>query len=435
MKTLRYLPRVVSLSLLSPAALLLLGPARLCGQNTSAKTADTSSASGFSIESEMLTYRALESNSDATACEVTSVLDGVPIGWTKKAPGGYCNTTNNKPQLKIVILPFDNHIVSDFALWRADMQTMRQMVARGIAQIKDPKTACSGNSQTQETPASNQSNSKGATSGGIVDPFSAQIGEASSILALFASDASISPVGGTINDQALMDNVSRDLRVLHVNVLSPSLYLPTTLAPIDETTSPFLARYDQLHHVYDCLVKTKGPADSSVTEIKAFLDGLNSSLPSSSGQQKQATNPAATGANPAPAANTGTTATSQPESHWNADLAGDGLAHSLGVGLEGNLAVPQDVHLLLLKALESGGEVIRLTNILGTHISYSGGSVVTYALFNLDGQMECSGNLYDFTGPVRSRNFNGRLRAADPDPSAQVIFKRGFCPAYTAISH
>jgi hypothetical protein len=81
----------------------------------------------------------------------------------------------------------------------------------------------------------------------------------------------------------------------------------------------------------------------------------------------------------------------------------------------------------MIKALESGGSVNRFTYILGTKISYSGGSVGTYALFNLNGQLECSGNVYDYTGPLPSKKFEKQLRAVTPDPSTQVIFQDGGC--------
>ena len=83
----------------------------------------------------------------------------------------------------------------------------------------------------------------------------------------------------------------------------------------------------------------------------------------------------------------------------------------------------------MVKALESGGSVNHSTNIFGTKMSYSGGSVGTYTLFNLSGQLECSGNVYDYAGPVKSQDFQKHLRGFKPDPGTQVIFQRGACTA------
>jgi hypothetical protein len=95
--------------------------------------------------------------------------------------------------------------------------------------------------------------------------------------------------------------------------------------------------------------------------------------------------------------------------------------------MTGRIPANAPQHLLMVKALESGGSVNHSTTIFGTKMSYSGGSVGTYSLFNLNGELECSGNVYDYAGPIASKNFQKNLRDFRPDPGAQVIFKRGAC--------
>lgn len=85
--------------------------------------------------------------------------------------------------------------------------------------------------------------------------------------------------------------------------------------------------------------------------------------------------------------------------------------------------------MLLLKALESGGTLESKSNIFGSKVRFSGGSVGTYALFSLDGHLECSGNVYEFGGSIRSENFQRELREYRPDPQSQFIFKHGGCRA------
>jgi hypothetical protein len=84
-------------------------------------------------------------------------------------------------------------------------------------------------------------------------------------------------------------------------------------------------------------------------------------------------------------------------------------------------------HILLLKALESGGSVTRNTNVLGTKVRFSGGFVGTYALFTTAGDLECSGNVYDFGGSIKAKNFQRDADKFKPDPSKQMIFQRGSC--------
>jgi len=110
-------------------------------------------------------------------------------------------------------------------------------------------------------------------------------------------------------------------------------------------------------------------------------------------------------------------------------LSADSLAQKLGVNPDTGL-LPDNgstQHILLLKALESGGAIEKQSNILGTKIRYSGGSVGTYALFTMDGDLECSGNVYEYGGSFPAKDFQKGLRDYVPDPGKQFIFQRGSC--------
>lgn len=388
----------------------------------------SSSAPGFSIESEMLTYRALESNSDAVACEVAALLSGQSAHFSSQSPGARCDIAGVDATQKIVILPFASNIVSEFAMWRSDMQTMAEMLDR-------TKGACetSGKQAQRQGEDSNDSTRGGGGEGYIGNNLNLQMVNAA--LGLFSSGYSTTPVGGTIEDQAFIDNVGRDLRVLNVTVLSPSSYMPGSLDPIEPSQSPFVTRLVSLLQVHDCLLNAKGKDDPGVQNIQNFIDSLSDRADIST---SAAASPNARNSNSAAgrsaAGNSAAATNSDLSSHLYSILAVDGLAHALGIhlGYEETMTAPAKVHLLLLKALESGGEVSRFTNIFRTTVSYSGGAVGTYALFGLDGQVECEGNVYDYAGPVPFRNFQRKLRAYKPDPSSQVIFHRGQCPGVSA---
>jgi hypothetical protein len=110
-------------------------------------------------------------------------------------------------------------------------------------------------------------------------------------------------------------------------------------------------------------------------------------------------------------------------------LAGDGLAQELGVdAATGLLAIDESSpHVLLVRALESGGTVVSTGGLFSSKTRYSGGSVGTFALFNLDGEVECSGNVYEYGGSIASSTFEHDVRAYKPEPSNQYIFQQGSC--------
>jgi hypothetical protein len=55
--------------------------------------------------------------------------------------------------------------------------------------------------------------------------------------------------------------------------------------------------------------------------------------------------------------------------------------------------------------------------------------VATYALFALDGDLACSGNVYDYVGPLKGKDFEQRLREFHINPAQQVILHSSTCPA------
>jgi hypothetical protein len=393
-------------------------------------------ATGFSIETEMLTYRALESNGEAIACDVASYLENVKTSFQSQSGGAICNvpSVNGGPSVGIVILPFDRTVFADFMIWRSDMQTMAEFEARGAnacsataaapAASEPPKApGVSGRGLTATTPPAGLSASSllGLTPGGTA------VSAAQGVLGLFATDRAATPVGGTIQDQAFMDNVARELRAINVTVLMPDVYVPYAYSSIDPARSPFVVALDKLLHTRDCLAKSKTTEDPDVKDIDAYLASLtgSNSTPTSRPVAGTTTTTAGTTTTttPAPAS----TAPPSP-SRLESALSADGLAQRLGADPSTGLIPPNSPHhLLMIKALESGGSVNKSTNIFGTKMSYSGGSVGTYTLFNLNGELECSGNVYDYAGPVAAAKFENQLRSAVPNPAAEVIFQRGAC--------
>ena len=258
-----------------------------------------------------------------------------------------------------------------------------------------------------------------------------------SILGLFAQNQDSSPVGGTIEDQAFMDNVSRELREVNISVMMPSVYSPFGLTSVDPARSPFVTSLDKLLHIRDCIVANKSATDPDVKSIDEFLTVLagttapaksTAPTPASGGSSGASSGGASTASTTSTTAAPAAQAAPPAQSHLQAALSADGLAQRLGADpATGKIPDSAPQHLLLVKALESGGSVSRNSTIFGTKMSYSGGSVGTYALFGLNGDLECSGNVYDYAGYLKAKEFQKQLRAYVPDPAHQVIFQRGTC--------
>ncbi len=424
-------------------ALVALSPGCVKAQTAPVKgSADTSSgATGFSIESEMLTYRALLSNSEAIACDVAAFVNGTNADFKSSPGGAVCDVKAGANKATVVILPFDSSEFADFQIWRADMATMARL------QNKADQLGC---------PTKPGSSSKGATTAATsaassalsLTPAGPALSVAQGVLAMLAKQESTMTVGGTIHDQAFMDGVGRELQELSVPVVMPSAYTPFSLTSLKESDSPFLSSMARTLSARGCLAglaaNEKGSTPTTdeakafiiqriISDIDAFLGTLNES---EAPAPKVIKGPPAKPAGGPPAQNTD--ATQSPEvttlppssSHLTAALLADGLAAKLGVDPDTGTLSPEDeasLHILLMTALESGGSVTRSSNVFGTKVSYSGGAVGTYALFSISGDLECSGNVYEYGGPIKGKDFQGQLRGYIPDPAKQMVFLRHSC--------
>ena len=139
---------------------------------------------------------------------------------------------------------------------------------------------------------------------------------------------------------------------------------------------------------------------------------------------------AAPAAGPAPGNPSDKTAEPQPASpsHLAAVLSADEIAKQMGFtgnGSGGASATWQ--HVLWLKALESGGSVNKQSNLFGTKITFGGGAVDTYSIFRLNGQLVCSGNVFNFQSPVRTKDLQKTFRAAPEENPAKRSMLHSTC--------
>jgi hypothetical protein len=357
------------------------------GSSSTPPQADASAADpeGFAIESEMLTYTAMDSEATALTCG---------IGRNVGAADSNCNPqTISGPPVGVVVVAGDSDAVSEFQLWRTDISTMDMLTLRA-------NHYCAAGASTRAA----------TTLGGTIMGMFPESQAAEFAASLLSATAETKPLEGNILDRTLVDDVAGHLRSLGIDVVIPDDYMPFSLAAIDANHSPFLTKYVALIKARDC-VAPKGSADTAPTaepgaagtgaadaNAEADKHAITDAIDSFS---KSLTEPDIFDVpKPPPGAQP------QPQgpviSHLNAVLRADGLAQELDAASPDARSGANGIwYVLSLKALESGGTLLKSGNaIKGTKTSYSGGAVGTYALFHLNGNIACSGVFFNYEPPT-----------------------------------
>jgi hypothetical protein len=388
------------------------------GGSAAGGTAADTSIGPFSIETEMFTYKAVQENSEVIACDIARYLfQGevveAPVG--SHAPCAISNAAQSTPG--ILIVSSDSSLMSDFQLWRADMATMSALEARAtnvcVAEAKNEN----GEPAPAQPPHMKSRGLGGAVAGlAQITPQGQAIGAA---LALFSSSQTVNSVVGTVENPALINEVARELRSLNVQVLVPELYNPGSLGPADYSDSPYLQNLENFNTAYEKCAKVKAgyaenaPEAASIDSLIGSMDGFLKGVM----------------AGPAPAASADDQAdATNASSHFAAIFTADEVAKQMGfTGNGASGASPTWQHVLWLKALESGGSVDRQSNLFGTKVTFGGGAVDTYSVFRLNGRLVCSGNVYNFQSPVRTKDLQKTFRAMPIDNPAHPSILRSTC--------
>ncbi len=334
--------------------------------------ASSANPEGFAIESEMLTYTAMDSEATALSCG---------IGRNVGAADSGCNPqTISGPPVGVVVVAGDSSALSEFQLWRTDISTMDMLTLRA-------DHYCAAGAGTRAA----------TTLGGTILSMFPESQAAEFAASLLSATAETKPLEGNILDQTLVDDVAGHLRSLGIDVVIPDNYMPYSLSAIDANHSPFLTKYVALIKARDCVAPVakenadaasgtpgSGEADPhAVADKHAITDAIDSF-------SKSLTEPDIFDVPKPPPG-----VTPQPQapviSHLNAVLRADGLAQELDAASPDARSGANGVwYVLSLKALESGGTLMKSGNgITGTKTSYSGGAVGTYALFHLNGNIAC----------------------------------------------
>jgi hypothetical protein len=192
-------------------------PATATAQAASAPASGT-----YSIEAEIFAYRSLASNSSQIASDVAN---GLPT----PTPG-------------VLIVPSVSTILPAFQAWRSNMLVIQNYLNQAAKLTSGTATGCPTQAPMVTAP------SFAAYALGT----SQAVGVIQSLISLFANNESVTEYPGTIQDQALIAGVARELRVHRVQVLTPDLFAPWAIDLATAADSPFI---ENLGNLIDTLMR------------------------------------------------------------------------------------------------------------------------------------------------------------------------------------
>jgi len=375
--------------------------------------ARTANPEGFAIESEMLTYTAMDSEGTAVACGIGRNVGAADANCTPQPITG--------PPVGVVVVSGESSALSEFQLWRTDISTMNMLTLRANHYCP------------QGTGERGASASKTTLSGTIMSMFpESQAAEFAA--SLLSATAETSPLEGNILDRTLVNDVAGHLRALGLDVVIPDHYMPYSLTAIDVVHSPFLTKYAALIKARACVAPTAPetqeeaatgaepapPGDRAAeaqveADKKAIAQAIDAFLKSLTEPDVFDVPKPPPGAPPAPQ--------TPVISHLNAVLRADGLAQELDAASPDARSGANGIwYVLSLKALESGGTLLKSGNaITGTKTSYSGGAIGTYALFRLNGNVACSGVFFNYEPPTLTRKIPDLLKSTQPAAEGKLV--------------
>jgi hypothetical protein len=440
-------------------------PAATSKASTATQPGSSSAGLGFSMESEMLTYSAMDRNSQAIACDVAFYVYGEEsrkgIVFSPDPPNldstgsisvvELCRNAKSWADAKeqprnsidndgIVILQADSSVQSGLELWRTYMAEMQSLKAAGAKQGCTNLPGAAPNSSSPKTsfetrywspqfrfaslglsegfyPAAQAQGSKPPAKAAVA-PMNNVEGAADLAEQIVSANDNAEAVRGTVESQTFVNTIAGELRVLGIPVLMPETSMPHAMS--SQTHYVVLDEAQELADMRTCL-KDKAAAGADGKNGTAAADDKNASdsLRATSLLNDIDSFLAAAFSWSGITAPVGRTTAFKVSQDIQNLLSSDLLAQELRIGLpDGSERAPESSeqvpgglgqyrwnHILWVRALESGGSVIKRERFWGSKIRYSGGSIVTYALVMMDGPLECSGSFYDYGGPLSGKDF------------------------------
>jgi hypothetical protein len=201
----------------------------------------------FSIESEGIAYKSLESDSEAIGCDIFLAL-----GLVDSTASGKCPFSTSKAA-NVKILIGSPTVFSNFQQWQAAMTIARLLLIR----VNSLDKSCSDVTSTT-------GGRGGISPTDAMNAVQQGVSILQTVLGLFATNESLNGVTGTIQDQALVNAVARQLRVGGMQVIAPDAYPPKLLEMGDG--SLFLNRLMLLLPARDCLQKSADAISQKITD-------------------------------------------------------------------------------------------------------------------------------------------------------------------------
>jgi hypothetical protein len=395
------------------------------GDDSSQKGQGGITGGGFSIESEMLAYKALNADSDQIAGEV--------VGFVEQRS----KANNNIAQTVVIVTSQD---LAGFLEWRSDLGQMQMLTSIAQSVLDNP------------VPLTPPATGGG---GGQFDRF-AFIGSIGDVQTAVGIVKDLASVAGTIKDVPFMHNVARKLKAKRIRVLIPSEYSPnllggagisrtilfSALQDLDEERRAIATKLasmaDDLKKADDILKTSKNDAEKQqATAFKDYaktlayilhaIDSFRASLFVGSGSGSPTTDKSQNSKAPDNSKSPPSkSASDDGQPNATTQVASSGIpfgrlltADLLARGILGSRDASEydttdfsDVHLLTLQTLESGGGVLTRGGMFkGNRVNFSGGAATTFSLFDLeDGSDECSGNAYAYSGYFQQDDFATHFR-------------------------
>ena len=199
-------------------------------QATNGTGAGGASSGTYSIEGEIFAYKSLQLNGKAIAQDVTTLI----------------TATSSSTKPGVVVVPSSSAILPAFQLWRSNMLVIQNFLNQADPILQKAAVACPAQKPPRAGPPS-----FGVYATGVTEA----VGVIQSILSLFASSQTVMEFSGTIQDQALVSAVSRELRANQMQVLAPDTFAPWTIDVATPPDSPFVSKLskliDDLSHLQD----------------------------------------------------------------------------------------------------------------------------------------------------------------------------------------
>jgi hypothetical protein len=426
------------------------------GVTTGTTVANTNGGSTLPIESTIFAYKALSQDAEDIAKGIAGTVTGKKV---------------------IVTSQMD---IGNIVLWRTVMAQLKILTKRAndLDQVVPPTYdgMAPAASNPPVTPLSRLLQQRGLSVGsvagaipGVTTALSDVTSLVQTIASLFAVHQTVTPFSANLTDAPLLHSLASRLYSHGAGSLAvPAIYAPGLVQ--QQADSPLLKGIEDLETIRTRLLgrvaglavplkaaqatiddssaspdkKRKAQAfvtaaneyDDSVTALSAQIDTFettlftgappaqpNSAKTDSTGKGQSPAPDAAQGQGQTPPAQTGGPGTTQQTQAPAPQPSGGPTPLQQIIGadlLMGRIGSQTPDFILIAKVLESGGTQLGIADIKGDHVQFSGGSVVTFGLYGLDGTLACSGTVSGYFGFKAVGDVGKSIGRENPDTHEQI---------------